>query len=76
MTFSPEHPLRWGILGCGSIAGKFATGLQSVPDAKLVAAASRSQDKAGAFADKFGAPHRHGSYELLAQDPEVDAVYV
>lgn len=76
MNFSPEHPLRWGILGCGSIADKFATGLQSVPDAKLVAAASRSQDKAAAFADKFGATHRHGSYEALAQDAEVDAVYV
>ncbi len=76
MDFSPERPLRWGILGCGSIADKFATGLQSVPAAKLVAAASRSQDKADKFADKFGAPHRHGSYEALAADAEVDAVYV
>ncbi len=76
MTFSPEQPLRWGILGCGSIAGKFAEGLQFVPDAKLVAAASRSQEKADAFADKFGATGRHASYELLAQDPDVDVVYV
>jgi len=76
MTFSPEQPLRWGILGCGSIAGKFAEGLQSVPGARLVAVASRSQDKANEFADKFGAPRRHASYEALAQDPEVDAVYV
>ncbi len=76
MTFSPEHPLRWGILGCGKIADSFATGLHSVPDAKLVAAASRSQDKADAFADKFGAPNRHASYEALAQNAEVDAVYV
>ncbi len=76
MTFSPERPLRWGILGCGSIAAKFATGLQSVPDAKLVAAASRAQDKADQFADKFGAPHRHAGYELLAQNPDVDVVYV
>lgn len=76
MSYSPEQPLRWGILGCGSIAGKFAEGLQAVPQARLVAAGSRSQDKAEAFAGKFGAAHFHGSYEALARDPDVDAVYV
>ena len=30
-------PVRWGILGPGSIARKFAEGLQSAPDGQLVA---------------------------------------
>ena len=68
--------IRWGILGTGSIANKFATGLQAVEDATLVAIGSRAQDTANAFADKYGAPNRHASYEALAADPEVDAIYV
>ncbi len=67
---------RWGILGCGSIARKFATGLRSVPDASLVAAGSRTQTGADTFADEFDVPNRHDSYGALASDPEVDAVYV
>ena len=37
---------------------------------------SRSQDRADAFADVYDVPNRHASYEALAEDPEVDAVYV
>lgn len=69
-------PIRWGVLGPGSIARKFATGLQSLDDAKLVAVGSRSQASADAFADQFGAERRHSSYAALANDPEVDAIYV
>src|SRR5690349_18690394 len=67
---------RWGILGCGSIAHAFATGLQALPDATLQAVGSRSQEKADSFGEKYGAPNRHGSYAALAEDPEVDVVYI
>ncbi|BDI32823.1 oxidoreductase [Capsulimonas corticalis] len=67
---------RWGIIGLGSIAGQFATGLQSVPDAELAAVASRTQEKADAFGEKFGAAKRYGSYRELAADPDIDAVYI
>ena len=68
--------IRWGILGLGNIAHTFATALQSVPDAELVAVGSRAQEKADAFAEEFGAPRRHASYEALADDADVDIVYV
>ncbi|HXF63813.1 MAG TPA: Gfo/Idh/MocA family oxidoreductase [Caldilineaceae bacterium] len=68
--------LRWGILGTGNIASQFATGLQALPDARLVAVGSRSQATADAFGDRFNAPHRHASYAGVAADPEVDAVYI
>ena len=42
--------LRWGILGTGSIAAKFAKGLSAVPDADLVAVGSRARSTAEAFA--------------------------
>jgi dihydrodiol dehydrogenase / D-xylose 1-dehydrogenase (NADP) len=68
--------VRWGILGAGKIARKFAAGVQSAAGAELAAVGSRSEAKAHAFGDEFDIPHRCGSYEDLAQSSEVDAVYV
>lgn len=71
-----EKIIRWGVLGCGHIARKFATDLLLVEDARLVAVGSRSQAKADVFGADFGVEHRHGSYEALAADPSVDVIYV
>jgi len=68
--------IRWGILSTGSIAKKFAQGLPHTNGGKLVAVGSRTQAAADAFGDDFDVPRRHGSYEALADDPEVDAIYV
>ena len=68
--------IRWGILGTGSIAHKFADGLRAVPDAELAAVGSRAQGTADVFGDEFEVPRRHASYQSLAEDPEVDAIYV
>jgi predicted dehydrogenase len=70
------EPIRWGILGCGRIARKFASDLQYVKDARLMAVGSRHQATADAFAAEFPAPYRHNSYEALAENPEVDAIYI
>ncbi len=68
--------IRWGILGCGKIARKFAEGLKSTEGAELVGAGSRSVEKASAFSEEFSAQKSYGSYEELAADPEIDAIYV
>ena len=68
--------IRWGILGPGSIANQFAKGLQATPAGQLVAVGSRDQQRADAFADQYDAPNRHGSYESLVADPDIDAIYV
>lgn len=68
--------IRWGILGTGIIAGKFATGLAVLPDAEIVAVGSRSQESADAFARRFNIPRRHASYEALAHDSAVDVLYI
>jgi aryl-alcohol dehydrogenase-like predicted oxidoreductase/predicted dehydrogenase len=50
-----------------------------VPTSKtneVVAVGSRSLDSANAFADKWDIAHRHGSYDDLLADPDVDAVYI
>jgi predicted dehydrogenase len=68
--------IRWGILGTGKIAKAFATALRETPDAKLAAVASRSVDSATKFGQEYGAERFHGSYQALADDPEVDVIYI
>lgn len=69
--------VRWGILATGTIAATFAgTLLQMGDEAELVAVASRDEARARDFARRFGIPKAYGSYEALAADPDVDAVYV
>lgn len=69
-------PIRWGILGTGNIARQFAAGLKLLPTASLVAVGSRTAASAATFANQFGVPRRHESYEALVNDPEVDVIYV
>jgi len=71
-----QDKIRWGILAPGRIASSFAEGLKAAPDAALVAVGSRSLERARNFAAEYGAPRAWGSYEELALDPEVDAIYV
>src|SRR5450631_1069248 len=68
--------IRWGILGCGRIARKFAADLTLVDDAALIALGARQLETAQKFAKEFPAPHVHGSYEALVSDPEVDVIYI
>jgi predicted dehydrogenase len=67
--------LKWGIIGTGMIADKFAQALETAETGALYAVASRSQERADAFGERFGAPLRYGSYEDMLADGEVDAVY-
>lgn len=68
--------LRWGILGTGGIAHAFAADLVHTDSGEIVAVGSRSQAGADGFADRHGISRRHPSYEALAADAEVDAIYV
>lgn len=68
--------IRWGIIGTGKIAHTFAEALAGTEDAELYAIASRTQEKAQVFADKFGFAKAYGSYRELAEDEDVDVVYI
>jgi len=71
-----ESTIRWGILGTGKIAKAFATALRETPGATLAAVASRSVDSATKFGQEYGAERFHGSYQALADDPDVDVIYI
>ncbi len=71
-----EQKIRWGIIGLGGIAQKFANDLNLVEGAVISAVASRTLEKAEVFAEQHHAKYAFGSYEALLACEEVDVVYI
>ncbi len=72
-------PLGWGIVGPGSIAGRFAEAVTRLPETRLVAVFGRDEKRAQDFLWRFPVAHQahvHTSMDALLQDPDVDAVYI
>ena len=65
-----------GIIGAGHIAEKAARTLSAMDGMQCLAIGSRSEEKASAFAGRFGIPRAYGSYSALLADPEIDLVYI
>ena len=68
--------LRVGIIGAGWIAEKAAITLNGLETCEAYAIASRTLDKAQAFAEKWQIPQAYGSYTEMINDPAVDLVYI
>ena len=68
--------INWGIIGTGKIAHTFAEALKGTEDARLCAVASRTYEKAKTFAGAYGFEKAYGSYRELAEDSEIDVVYI
>jgi predicted dehydrogenase len=68
--------IRWGIVGPGRIAESLVNDFAVVDGARPVAVASRSLDRAQAFAERHGIDRAHGSYAAILADPDVDVLYV
>ena len=75
MDAPTANPLRWGILGPGGVARKFARDLVtlSIP---IRAVASRDASRAAAFAGEFGIPAAYSDYMDLLGDTDVDVIYI
>ena len=68
--------LRIGLMGAGNISGVMAKTVKGMKDVSLYAIASRNQEKAEAFAKKYGVKKAYGSYEEMLRDKKVDLVYI
>lgn len=68
--------INFGILGPGKIANRFVDAFIHVPSARVIAVASRDENKAKEFAKKKNIPKVHPNYEALCNDPEVDVIYI
>ena len=68
---------KWGVIGTGKIANRFATALNNIPDeAEFYAVGSRKQKTADEFAAKYNAKKAYEGYDALMADPEIDVVYI
>lgn len=67
---------RIAILGAGHIAATMAATVRQMEGAEIYAVASRSLERAEAFARQFGIARAYGSYEEMLSDPKVELVYV
>uniref|UniRef100_A0A673BWJ0 Trans-1,2-dihydrobenzene-1,2-diol dehydrogenase n=1 Tax=Sphaeramia orbicularis TaxID=375764 RepID=A0A673BWJ0_9TELE len=69
---------RWGLCGAGKISHDFSIAMKTLPpgDHQIAVIASRSLERATEFAKKHGIPKAYGSYEELANDPDIDIVYL
>ncbi len=68
--------MNFGIIGAGSIAETMAYTIMNMSEVNLYAIASRSIDKAISYKEKYHMQAAYGSYEELAQDKNVDVIYI
>ncbi|MES3629863.1 MAG: Gfo/Idh/MocA family oxidoreductase [Longimonas sp.] len=71
-----SRPLRWGLLGTGTIASLFAEDLVHCDEGTCAAVASRSSERAEAFAEAHRTEHAFASYDALIASDAVDIVYI
>lgn len=68
--------IRWGIVGAGNIAHRFAKSLKYEEDSILYAISGRSIEKLEAFQTEFPCEKLYVGHENILNDPNVDAVYI
>ena len=70
--------IKWGIVGLGNMASRFANAIKEVNNAKLVAVSSQSNSKLDLFASEYNinSELRFNNYKSLAECKEIDAVYI
>lgn len=68
--------IKWGILGTGNIAHAFASDFKAVESGELAAVASRNRVRAKDFAAEYGIEKTYEGYKNLAQDDEIDIIYI
>lgn len=68
--------VKFGIIGLGGIAHRFAKAIQLVENVELAAVASTNENRAKQFAGEYKIETYYGDYNLLVADPSVDVVYI
>jgi len=70
--------IKWGIIGLGNVAHEFAKSFYNIKKAKLIAIASKTQNKLSKFKDEFNidSNYCYDEYEKLLKNNEVDIIYI
>lgn len=68
--------IRVGVIGTGFIGSIHVRAFEHVPDADVVAAASKTPGKARKFADEYGIPDAYDDYHELLKRDDIHAVTI
>ena len=68
--------IRWGIIGLGNIAMRFAKSLSYINEGKLYAIASKTKDKRDSFYEQYNCDKVYDDYNELLNDDNIDAIYI
>ena len=70
--------IKWGIIGLGNVAHEFAKSFYNIKNAKLIAIASKTQNKLSKFKDEFNidSNYCYDEYDKLLKNNEVDIIYI
>lgn len=68
--------MKFGILAPGNIARSMAKAVSEIEGMECYAVASRDYGRAENFAKQWGFAKAYGSYQELAEDPQVELIYV
>jgi predicted dehydrogenase len=71
-----SQTVRWALLSTANINKALIGPLQQSARSELAGVASRSLERAQAYADQHAIPQAYGSYEALLADPAIDAIYL
>ena len=73
-----KHIVKWGIIGLGNIAFEFAKAFYNADNAKLIAVASKSNEKLIKFKENFKLDNEnlYDNYEKIIDNKEIDIYYI
>lgn len=71
-----NRTFRFAVMGAGNIANKFCDAVKHLEGSKVVAIASKSMERAQAFAEKNGLEKAYDSYEKMLVEEKPDCVYI
>lgn len=76
-TVTGSHAVvRWGLLSTANINRRLIPAIRASQRGELVAVASRTQERAEAYAAEWGIEKAFGSYDAMLSSGAVDAVYI
>ncbi len=67
---------RWGLLSTSRINRLIIPAIRASARSEVAAVASRTLERAQAYAAEWQIPRAVGSYEAMLDDPEIDVVYI
>ena len=64
--------MKWGIIGAGNIAKRFAQSQNHIKNSCIYAISARNKDKREAFKQQYGVEHAYSTPLEVLEDPQVE----